>query len=180
MRPFLLNASRLTLGSYVAYMLLQFRDPPVEFDSVELLVIASLKRFNSLQLREPRRSNRHTAGEPFFPLEDQFQKEIYRIIFGFNILLSPEYRIHRRGSTKYGRVDFKVGELNWAIEMVRQGDDLEGHLRRFLTGGSYYPEVRAGLITEWCILNVTDICFEMIPEVPGTLTILNTSLMLKS
>ena len=98
-----LNAN--ALGSYCARLLLQFREAPREFENLQSLVIEAVKRFNAahVQLRAPGCSSQHATREQFFPFEDQWQKEFYRIAFGFGILVSPEYRIHRRGSINHGQ-----------------------------------------------------------------------------
>jgi hypothetical protein len=93
---------------------------------------------------------------------------MYRVLFNFGILISPEYIIKPANGKRVceGRLDFKLGESNWAIELVRQENDLQGHVDRFRPGGQYHKEVvdRDG-IKDWVIVNLTQTFISEIPEI---------------
>ncbi|CAB4441285.1 unnamed protein product [Rhizophagus irregularis] len=75
-------------------------------------------------------------------LEQTWQKEFYRIgtqVLGRNHFLSPEV-----GSVFgcEGKIDFYVDKLDWAIELLRDGEDMKGHKDRFEPGGKYKEIVK--------------------------------------
>ena len=76
------------MAEYCAYRLLQSRGPPAQFENVQQLVLASIKKFNATQHRDLVRSNSPNA--PI--LEDQYQKELYRVLFKFGFLVSQNTR----------------------------------------------------------------------------------------
>ncbi|GES73587.1 heat shock protein Hsp70 family protein [Rhizophagus clarus] len=70
-------------------------------------------------------------------LEQTWQKEFYRIgtqILGMDHFLSCEV-----GSVFgcKGKIDFYVDKLDWAIELLRDGEDMEDHKTRFGPSGDY-------------------------------------------
>ena len=152
------------MARYCAYRLLLLRSPPTQFPNVKELVMASIKKFAVTQLRDPQRSNDFKVHIH----EDQYQKEMYRVLFNFGILISPEYIIKPLNEKRLGegRLDFKLGESNWAIELVRQDNDLQGHIDRFLPKGQYYREVVSGDgIKDWVVVNLTHTSISKIPKI---------------
>jgi hypothetical protein len=66
--------------------------------------------------------------------EAQYQDEFYRcahVHSGGSVAAFPEF-----GTTR-GRVDFYMKSKKWAIELLRNGDRLEEHVKRFTQGGKY-------------------------------------------
>jgi len=49
------------------------------------------------------------------------------------VVLSSEY-----SEMTAGRVDFFIRERRWAIECIRDGNQVEEHLERFKMGGTYW------------------------------------------
>ena len=66
--------------------------------------------------------------------EAQYQDEFYRCAHlhsGGSVATFPEF-----GTTR-GRADFYMKSKKWAIELLRNGDRLEEHVKRFTQGGKY-------------------------------------------
>jgi hypothetical protein len=68
------------------------------------------------------------------PLEAQFQDELYRCSYA---CLGGSYLVSEWSGDKSHHLDFMVADMNWGIECLRDGDRLQGHLKRFEPGGSY-------------------------------------------
>ncbi|RGB40141.1 hypothetical protein C1646_688324 [Rhizophagus diaphanus] len=64
-------------------------------------------------------------------LEQTWQKEFYRI--GTRLLGKDKFLSCEVGSVFgcEGRIDFYVNELEWAIELLRDGKDMQGHEDKF-------------------------------------------------
>ncbi|KAF8271054.1 hypothetical protein EI94DRAFT_631820 [Lactarius quietus] len=87
--------------------------------------------------------------------EAQYPDEFYRCchdLYPGSAVVFPEF------GTKRGRVDFYVKSRKWAIELVRDGDQLQRHVDRFLTT-SRYGELP---IEDFLVLD----CRNTIPEKP--------------
>src|SRR5437762_3265664 len=52
---------------------------------------------------------------------------------------------------KGGRVDFQIKSVKWAIECVRNRDELEEHIARFLPGGKYHGSITSGELKEYVL-----------------------------
>lgn len=51
------------------------------------------------------------------------------------------------------RVDFMVKDPGWGIELLREGDRLGEHCRRFVGNGKYTPWICDGSIRDWLIID---------------------------
>ena len=81
------------------------------------------------------------AGADKTLLEQTWQKEFYRAgtrALGEKYFLSCEVGPHFKSK---GYIDFYVSELDWAIELLREGLDMEGHNRRFDETIGTYKEI---------------------------------------
>ncbi|KAL4783696.1 hypothetical protein BJX76DRAFT_357720 [Aspergillus varians] len=138
---------------FVEYILYtsQPRPFPLEqFASTTALCGAIIRRFSQKNLMSsveielaPSRSCR--------PPEAQFQDEFYRCFFsvvGYGVGLSSEWS--RAGG---GRIDFRVVDPGWGVEILRDGDRLSDHCNRFEPGGAYHPWIAQGYLTDWLILD---------------------------
>lgn len=83
--------------------------------------------------------------------EAQFQDEFYR---AFVDLVGPGVGISSEWSREgKGRIDFRLTERKWGIELLRDGDRLAEHCLRFLPTGSYGPWIQKGLLEDWIIID---------------------------
>ena len=81
------------------------------------------------------------------PPEAQYQDEFYRCLHQYSqggFVTFPEY------GTKRGWVDFYIPSKNWAVELLRDGDQLGGHASRFSPSGAYGKTIA---ITDYIILD---------------------------
>ncbi|KAJ7209734.1 hypothetical protein GGX14DRAFT_452922 [Mycena pura] len=127
-------------------------------------VIAVVKHFSAKALREP---ECHHNSIPETQYQNELCRAAWKVTGGHGIWLSHEYgtsspagRIwlsHEYGtSSPAGRIDFYVRDLhNWGIEVLRQGDRIEEHLRRFSPGGAYHTSIQKGTMKECGILDFT-------------------------
>ena len=86
------------------------------------------------------------------PLEAQYQDEFYRACYEVldgNAYLTSEWA----GDSSRGQVDFQIKSVKWAIECVREGNDLDDHIARFQPGGRYHKWMISGEIQEYIILD---------------------------
>lgn len=89
---------------------------------------------------------------PSRPLEATFQDEFYRSCYTLlnnQLYISSEWS----GTKKGGRVDFRVRTMPWAVEILRDGINIEEHLARFKPGGNYYPWLQAQEIQDYVVLD---------------------------
>ncbi|KAJ9193317.1 hypothetical protein DTO021D3_8001 [Paecilomyces variotii] len=66
-----------------------------------------------------------------------------------------------------GRIDFRLADVAWGIELLRDGDRLHAHCSRFVNNGSYTPWIQKGWLRNWLIID----CRTSPPRpynVPGT------------
>ncbi|PVF92942.1 hypothetical protein CPB86DRAFT_716433, partial [Serendipita vermifera] len=60
--------------------------------------------------------------------EAHYQQELYRCCGVSSTHIFPEF------GTRTGRVDFYIPSKKWAIELLREGDNINGHCKRFSDG----------------------------------------------
>ncbi|RGB35065.1 hypothetical protein C1646_742447 [Rhizophagus diaphanus] len=75
-------------------------------------------------------------------LEQTWQKEFYRI--GTQVLGKDHFLSYEVGSVFgcEGKIDFYVDKLDWAIEFLRDGEDIKEHKARFEPSGEYEEIVK--------------------------------------
>ncbi|PKY48519.1 hypothetical protein RhiirA4_422234 [Rhizophagus irregularis] len=75
-------------------------------------------------------------------LEQTWQKEFYKI--GTQVLGKDHFLSCKVGSVFgcEGKIDFYADELDWAIELLRDGEDMAEYKRRFEPGGEYKEIVK--------------------------------------
>ncbi|PKY32555.1 hypothetical protein RhiirB3_420212 [Rhizophagus irregularis] len=75
-------------------------------------------------------------------LEQTWQKEFYRI--GTQVLGRDHFLSCEVGSVFgcEGKIDFYVDKLEWAIELLRDGEDMKEHKARFEPSGEYEEIVK--------------------------------------
>ena len=122
--------------------------PKDRFGSIEDLCFAAVAEFSCVALNSVERGI--GPGAVTRPLEAQYQDEFYRACHSvLNINLTSEWS----GSSLVGRVDFRIKDMKWVIECVRDGDKIDEHIERFQQGGRYHKWIMSGEIKEYIILD---------------------------
>ncbi|CAB4419098.1 unnamed protein product [Rhizophagus irregularis] len=93
-------------------------------------------------------------------LEQTWQKEFYRI--GTQVLGKDHFLSCEVGSVFgcEGKIDFYADKLDWAIKLLRDGEDMAKHKRRFEPGGKYkeiVKYVKSIAIIDICSIGSVDI-----------------------
>ena len=124
--------------------------PLHKFLSVRDLCFAALRKFSRAFLSSGVPELGAGAEEP--PVEAQYRLELARACY---LTLDSELHLTAewKSSSSGGRVDFLIKSVKWAIECVREGDRLEGHISRFQPGGLYYPMVESGEFRDYILLD---------------------------
>lgn len=103
----------------------------------------------------------HQLSKTARTLKDQYQKEFYRCLFPllleYQIAMSPEYLIKKTAGLQSGRIDFLVEQKKWGLELMRDGDRITQHMRRFGKDGPYFAMIRDELMDDYIVLNFTQI-----------------------
>jgi hypothetical protein len=145
--------SLLIHSRFVEYYLHIYNPIPFpldKFPSLSTLCEAVLRKFSRKNLL----ASVNTSQRPFAnsrPPEAQFQDEWYRAFYsvvGHGVAISSEWS--RAGD---GRIDFRIIDPTWGIELLRDGDRLTEHCDRFRHHGAYHTWITDGLIEDWLILD---------------------------
>ncbi|KAJ9252589.1 hypothetical protein DTO207G8_4651 [Paecilomyces variotii] len=105
------------------------------------------------------------TGAIIWPVEACYQDEFYRClqeVLGFSPNVSSEWL-----GDGDGRIDFRLADVAWGIELLRDGDRLHAYCLRFVNNGSYTPWIQKGWLRNWLIID----CRTSPPRpynVPGT------------
>lgn len=121
-----------------------------EYDTVENLCAAVIRKFSRRSLYE--RGKMAIVAQPR-PPEALYQDEFYRAfkdLLGNHVAISSEW-----ARPNSGRIDFRVVEPGWGVELLKDGDRLLEHCQRFQEGGIYYPWISSGWLKDWLILDCT-------------------------
>lgn len=138
------------LNRYVEHYLTNSTVPfPIEqYPNIEALAEAVLRKFS---LRNLSSTTRVGTGAVIRPVEAAYQDEIYRAlhaVLGFSTNVSSEW-----AADGNGRIDFRLADVGWGIELLREGSRLGEHCQRFTVNGSYAPWIRNGLLKDWLIID---------------------------
>lgn len=66
-----------------------------------------------------------------------------------------------------GRIDYRVVNTGWGIELLRDGDRLTEHCNRFKPNGQYYQAIHDGDLVDWLMIDFTHrnpIKFTIVPN----------------
>jgi len=115
--------------------------------SLDDFVIETLKRLLPDPLRHSLSKNKKEGATIY---ERQWQMEFYRAarsVLEAQYYISPDYG----NETNEGALDFFIDEgLDWGIELVRDGNNLLEHVKRFQKGGAYYRyELKESVILDF-------------------------------
>lgn len=132
--------------------------PVTSYPDIEALTLKVLQRFSRTMLCMAERGQRYgPSGNPR-PLEAAYQDEFYRC-FGEEV--GPGVGIVSEWScVGQGRIDFHIITPGWGFELLRDGDRLLEHCKRFEPCGTYHQSIQQGLLTDWLILD----CRRSIPR----------------
>lgn len=108
-------------------------DDGIPFHTLRDLCIAALEKFSPTSLVSHGRKigNAPGASRP----EAQYAYELYRCIYkvtGGKCIVHGEYSY-----TTKGRIDFFIKKRAWGIEVIKDGDRVDGHIARFEDKGMY-------------------------------------------
>lgn len=80
--------------------------------------------------------------------EAQFQDEFYHasVILTNGVMSFPEF------GNKQGRIDFFIPSKKWGIELLRNGDRINAHIKRF-TKGQYGKWISDGVLKDYVIID---------------------------
>jgi hypothetical protein len=122
--------------------------PKNRFGSVKDLCFAAVREFSRVSLSSVDRGI--GPGAVKRPVEAQYQDEFYRACHSeLKVYLTSEWS----GSSLAGRVDFRIKEMKWVIECVREGERFDEHIGRFQPGGRYYKWIMSGEVKDYIILD---------------------------
>ncbi|KAL1983777.1 hypothetical protein VTN96DRAFT_9949 [Rasamsonia emersonii] len=133
-----------------------------QYPTVEALAEAVLRKFS---LRNLSSTTRVGTGAVIRPVEAAYQDEFCRAlhaVLGFSTKVSSEW-----SGDGNGRIDFRLADVGWGIELLREGNRLGAHCQRFVGNGSYMQWIRSGWLRDWLIID----CRTSPPHpynVPGT------------
>lgn len=91
------------------------------------------------------------TGAVIRPVEARYQDEFYRAlhdVLGFSSKIHSEW-----SGNGNGRIDFRITEVEWGIEILRDGDRLDAHCARFVNNGSYTGWIQRGWLKDWLIID---------------------------
>src|SRR5436305_2456804 len=122
--------------------------PKNRFGSVKDLCFAAVRKFSRVSLSSVDRGI--GPGAVKGPVEAQYQDEFYRACHSeLKVYLTSEWS----GSSLVGRIDFRIRDMKWVIECVREGDRIDEHIGRFQPGGRYYKWIISGEVKDYIILD---------------------------
>lgn len=135
--------------------------PLDRYPTIGTLAEAVLRRFSARSLSSRRQVG---TGGIVKPVEATYQDEFYRCIhqlLGFSTNVSSEWT-----GGGLGRIDFRITEVAWGVELLRDGDRLKAHCERFVGHGTYTPWIHNGWLQDWLIID----CRTTMPQPYGKLS----------
>ncbi|KAL1994366.1 hypothetical protein VTN49DRAFT_3035 [Thermomyces lanuginosus] len=136
--------------------------PLEKYPDIGTLARAVLERFSSRNLSC---TTRVGIGAITRPVEAAYQDEFYRALHA--VLGSAANVTSEWTSEGGGRIDFRIANVGWEIELLREDNRLREHCERFTGNGLYGNWIQKGLLMDWLIID----CRTSRPEpynVPGT------------
>ena len=126
--------------------------PLDQYPDVKSLCVEVIKRFSRTDLHNSNALRYDSGGVPTTP-EAQFKEEFYaaaKKLLGDRIVLSSEW-----SNDGEGRIDFRIVNTKWGVELLRNGDRLAEHCGRFEPGGLYYGAIDRGDMIDWLVIDCT-------------------------
>ncbi|KAL2820427.1 hypothetical protein BJX63DRAFT_313624 [Aspergillus granulosus] len=129
----------------------EMRPLPSQFQTLRQLVMPILKGFSSTNLKNSFEGKILSSAASYRPVEAQYHDEFYRV---FNKVAGRGVPIRSEWSrTRQGRIDFWIQEKKWAIELLRDHNQIDEHIARFYRDGKYYNQIKEGIIQDWIIVS---------------------------
>ncbi|KAI9037477.1 uncharacterized protein KD926_000271 [Aspergillus affinis] len=139
-------------AKWVEHIIGNQRSPlPPRYTNLRQLCLEILIRFSVMNLKHSTEGKKLSNAALPRPVEAQYQDEFYRVscdVAGRGVPISSEW-----SSTSSSRVDFWIPEKKWAIELLRDYDRVEDHLRRFRNGGKYYEWLENRAVVDYIVIN---------------------------
>ncbi|KAF8246934.1 hypothetical protein K440DRAFT_601858 [Wilcoxina mikolae CBS 423.85] len=118
------------------------------FPTIESLAKAALKKLSSRSICN---TTQLSTGAVIPPVEVVYQDAFFKAlndVLGFASRVSSEW-----SPTGKGRIDFRLLDVPWGFEFLRENNRLPGHCERFTDGGSYKRWITKGWLQDWLIIN---------------------------
>lgn len=152
------------LGRYVEHHLAKstVSFPIEKYPNIETLAEAALRNLSSTNLSS---TTRFGTGAVFLPVETAYHDDFYRALrtfLGNSTNLSSEW-----SADWNGRTDFRLPDVGWGIDLVREGNRLEERCQSYTAGGRYAHLFKKGLLKDWLIID----CRTSHPKPYGMLTV---------
>ena len=135
-----------------------------QYLDVKSLCVGVVKSFSRSDLHNSNALRYDSGGVTTTP-EAQFKEEFYaaaKRLLGDRIVLSSEWT-----GDGEGRIDFRIVNTKWGVELLRNGDRLAEHCRRFEPGGLYYGAIGGGDIVDWLVIDCTHLKPRRFTAVPN-------------
>jgi hypothetical protein len=127
--------------------------PYDQYRDVMSLCIAVIKGFSPTNLRDSNGLRYNSGGVTASTSETRFQNEFYaaaKRLLGDRIAISSEW-----GNNGEGSIHFRIVGTGWGVELLRDGDRLAEHCRRFEPGGQYHNAIESGELDDWLVIDCT-------------------------
>lgn len=119
-----------------------------KYPDIGTLARAVLERFSSRNLSC---TTRVGIGAITRPVEAAYQDEFYRALHA--VLGSAANVTSEWTSEGGGRIDFRIANVGWEIELLREDNRLREHCERFTGNGLYGNWIQKGLLMDWLIID---------------------------
>lgn len=116
--------------------------------SIESLAEAVLRGFSLRNLASAARLGTGVAARP---VEAYYQDEFYRSlqqVLGFSARIVSEWT-----GDKDNRIDIRIDDPRWGIELLCDGNRLGEHCDRFVGNGRYTPWIQNGSLQDWLVID---------------------------
>ncbi|KAE8379637.1 hypothetical protein BDV26DRAFT_291095 [Aspergillus bertholletiae] len=124
---------------------------PPRFTNLTQLCMEILPEFSRMNLKYSTTGQNLSTAAQFRPIEAQYQDEFYRAfnkVAGRGVPISTEW-----ARTTSGRVDFFIPEKKWAVELLRDYNGVDDHIKRFKNGGQYFQWLETKAVNDWIVIN---------------------------
>lgn len=121
--------------------------PTHRFPSIEKLAEEVIKGFSLRNLSSAARLGTNVVTRP---VESCYQDEFYRSVqelLGFSSRVVSEWT-----GDGMNRIDFRLEDPKWGIEILREGDRLGEHCKRFIGTGKYASWIPHDIV-DWLIID---------------------------
>jgi hypothetical protein len=121
------------------------------FPTIEKVVETVLRQLSIRNLSSTAEHVKLGPGAVKRPVEAAYKDEFYRVLnvlLGFSSTVSSEW-----SGGGNGQIDLWIPGSKWGIELLREGDRLDEHCKRFVGEGSYTKWIQDGWLQDWLIID---------------------------